>query len=79
MPEPRLELQTIKVKQLVADYRTGRIVIPELQREYVWKKSRAPQLIDSLYRASQYPRCYFGTALRKRDRVAGNLALCVQP
>src|SRR5580700_1926133 len=26
------------------------IVIPEFQREYVWKKSRAPLLIDSLYR-----------------------------
>jgi len=50
MSEPRIELQTIKVKQLVADYRSGRIVIPEFQREYVWKKSKAPSLIDSLYR-----------------------------
>jgi hypothetical protein len=32
---------------------TGRIVIPEFQREYVWKKSRAPKLIDSLFRG--YP------------------------
>lgn len=50
MQEPRLEPQTIKVKQLVSDYRSGRIVIPEFQREYVWKPSKAPQLIDSLYR-----------------------------
>jgi hypothetical protein len=48
--EPRLELQTFKVKQLVEDYRAGRIVIPEFQREYVWKPSKAPRLIDSLYR-----------------------------
>ncbi len=48
--EPRLEHQTFKVKQLVEDYRTGRIVIPEFQREYVWRPSKAPRLIDSLYR-----------------------------
>src|ERR1017187_4643967 len=32
------------------EYRAGRIVIPEFQREYVWRKSKAPRLIDSLYR-----------------------------
>jgi len=48
--EPRLEHQTFKVKQLVEDYRAGRIVIPEFQREYVWRHSKAPRLIDSLYR-----------------------------
>jgi hypothetical protein len=31
----------------------GRIVIPEFQREYVWRKSKAPKLLDSLYRG--YP------------------------
>src|ERR1700694_325384 len=48
--EPRLELPTFKVKQLVEDYRKGRIVIPEFQREYVWRRSKAPRLVDSLYR-----------------------------
>jgi hypothetical protein len=47
--EPRLEHQVIKVKQLIDDYRAGRVVIPEFQREYVWRPSRAPRLIDSLY------------------------------
>lgn len=51
MAERRLKLETIKVKDLVAEYRAGRIVIPEFQREYVWRKSKAPKLIDSLYRA----------------------------
>jgi hypothetical protein len=51
--EPRLEHQTVKVRQLVEDYRNGRIVIPEFQRDYVWKKNKAPRLIDSLYRG--YP------------------------
>ncbi len=50
MSGPRLEHQNVKVKQLIDDYRSGRIVIPEFQREYVWKPSRAPLLIDSLYR-----------------------------
>jgi hypothetical protein len=50
MAQPRLEHQNVKVKQLIDDYRSGRIVIPEFQREYVWKKSKAPVLIDSLYR-----------------------------
>jgi hypothetical protein len=49
----RLEIQQLKVRQLVEEYRGGRLVIPEFQREYVWKRSRAPKLIDSLYRG--YP------------------------
>ena len=48
--EPRLEHQQLMVRQLIEDYRTGRIVIPEFQREYVWAPSKAPRLIDSLYR-----------------------------
>ena len=47
--EPHLEHQQVKIKQLVEDYRAGRIVIPEFQREYVWRKSKAPKLIESLY------------------------------
>lgn len=48
--EPRLEHRTDKVKLLVEDYRQGRMVIPEFQREYVWQPGKAPRLIDSLYR-----------------------------
>lgn len=48
--DPHLEHQTLKVKQLVDDYRAGRIVIPEFQRDYVWRRGKAPRLIDSLYR-----------------------------
>lgn len=40
----------MKVRQLIDEYRAGRIVIPEFQRDYVWKPNRAPKLIDSLYR-----------------------------
>lgn len=48
--EVRLENHYIKIRELVDDYRGGRLVIPEFQREYVWKPSRAPKLVDSLYR-----------------------------
>jgi hypothetical protein len=50
MPDGTLKPDTIKVKELVEEYRSGRVVIPEFQREYVWKPSKAPWLIDSLYR-----------------------------
>ncbi len=48
--EPSLKPENIKIKQLVSDYRIGRIVIPEFQRQYVWKPAKAPKLIDSIYR-----------------------------
>jgi hypothetical protein len=53
MSEPRLEHSPLTVKRLIDDYNAGRIVIPEFQRDYVWKKSKAPLLVDSLYRG--YP------------------------
>src|SRR5437762_13976257 len=53
----QLEHQTFKVRQLVEDYRAGRIVIPEFQREYVWQRSKATRLIDSLYRGVLWKRC----------------------
>ena len=51
--KPRLEHQTLKIRQLIDDYRAGRIVIPEFQREYVWRPVKAAKLIDSLYKG--YP------------------------
>jgi hypothetical protein len=50
MPDPRLEIQSLKVRQVIDDFRSGRLVIPEFQRDYVWKPNRAPRLLDSLYR-----------------------------
>ena len=53
MADPTLQCETVKIRKLVADYKSGHVVIPEFQRDYVWKKSKAPKLLDSLYR--QYP------------------------
>ena len=50
MPTARLEIQNFRVKQVVDDYRSGRLVVPEFQREYVWRPNRAPRLLDSIYR-----------------------------
>ncbi len=50
---PSLKNTRTTIGQLVEDYRSGRLVIPEFQRDYVWKKPKAPRLIDSLYRS--YP------------------------
>src|SRR5579872_5494601 len=50
MADAHLKNEAVKVKQLVADYRAGTVVIPEFQRDYVWRQSKAPKLIDSLYR-----------------------------
>jgi hypothetical protein len=51
MATPRLKNERVKVGDLVADYRAGRLVIPEFQRDYVWRKGKAPRLLDSLYRS----------------------------
>ena len=51
MATARLKNERVKVGDLVADYRAGRLVIPEFQRDYVWRKSKAPRLLDSLYRS----------------------------
>ena len=51
MATPSLKNERVKVGELVADYRAGRIVIPEFQRDYVWRKNKAPRLLDSLYRS----------------------------
>ena len=48
MSEPRLKHETVKVRDLIQDHHNGRLVIPEFQRAYVWRKGKAPKLMDSL-------------------------------
>ena len=52
-PKSRLDLQQLKVREVIDQHLAGYLVVPEFQREYVWKPGRAPRLIDSLYRG--YP------------------------
>jgi len=39
-----------QVKQLISDIELGRLALPELQRPFVWKKSKVRDLLDSMYR-----------------------------
>lgn len=41
------------VQELVNAIERGELLLPELQREYVWKGPRVRDLLDSLYR--DYP------------------------
>lgn len=45
--------QDIPIHELVAKIERGDIKLPEMQRQYVWKKTRVRDLLDSLYR--KYP------------------------
>ena len=46
----QLRNENRRVREIVEDFRHGRMAVPEFQRDYVWKPSKAPKLVDSLYR-----------------------------
>ena len=48
MPQ-QLKHESLKVSELIDDYCSGKLVIPEFQRDYVWKPNKAALLMDSLY------------------------------
>lgn len=43
----------MQIGKLLDRVESNAIVLPEFQREYVWKKSQAKELLNSLYR--EYP------------------------
>ena len=67
MVDAMLKPETIKVSKLVEDYRSGRIVIPEFQREYVWKPSKAPLLFTCFIADFPSHRYFFGKAQRRHE------------
>lgn len=44
---------TITISDFVKAFKEGSIVLPEMQREYVWSTSQVKLLLDSIYRG--YP------------------------
>src|SRR5262245_40654640 len=40
----------LKVRELLDEIARGQVLLPEIQRNYVWKKPQVSRLIDSLYR-----------------------------
>jgi len=49
----QLKHETAQVRTIIQDFRDGKLVVPEFQRDYVWPPNRAAKLIDSLYH--KYP------------------------
>jgi hypothetical protein len=45
--------QSKEIQALVDDIREGRLLLPELQRQFIWKSTQVRDLFDSLYH--QYP------------------------
>jgi len=43
----------LKVRELLDEIERGEVLLPEIQRAYVWKGPQVAKLIDSLYR--EYP------------------------
>ncbi|KFZ27763.1 hypothetical protein IDAT_12920 [Pseudidiomarina atlantica] len=55
----KYEVKQTAISQILADVRSDKIAIPELQRPFVWKTSQVRDLIDSLYNG--YPVGYLIT------------------
>ncbi len=47
--EQSIEVRPSVLKNLVVDVESGRYRIPQFQREYVWKKRKVIELLDSIY------------------------------
>jgi len=43
----------LKVRELIEEIDRGEVLLPEIQRAYVWKGPQVAKLLDSLYR--EYP------------------------
>ena len=50
---PMISAHDKEIQALVSDVRDGKLLLPELQRSYVWKSPQVRDLFDSLYH--QYP------------------------
>src|SRR5258708_8277440 len=48
-----IRAQDQEIQSLVADIRDGKLLLPEMQRRYVWKSTQVRDLFDSLYH--EYP------------------------
>lgn len=79
MSQPHLEHPTVKVRQLIDDYRAGRILIPEFQREYVWKPNRAQSSSTRSTEAIPSPRFCSGRVRPQSKRAAEILVRRARP
>jgi hypothetical protein len=49
----KLEILDVTLEEIIEKYGSGHLAIPEFQRDYVWRPSKAPKLLDSLL--NQFP------------------------
>ncbi len=56
MQKDKYDIRTVKVSDLLSDIQRKDVVVPEIQRPFVWKRSQVRDLMDSLYRG--YPTGY---------------------
>lgn len=69
------EVKQTAVSQVLADVRSDKIAISELQRPFVWKTSQVRDLMDSLYNG--YPVGYLITWLSVGAKLKGGQVACV--
>ncbi len=74
----KLRVDRFTVRDLVSRLDGGRLLIPEFQRDYVWKPSRAAKLIDSMFHRLPVGALLIwdtadevGTRVRRADRRGG--------
>ena len=64
MAELQLIVDRMKIKTIIEDFREGRLVIPEFQRAYVWKKKIAlPSYLIPFTGSIPFPPCWSGIAM----------------
>ncbi|MEX0827614.1 MAG: DUF262 domain-containing protein [Haliea sp.] len=72
----KYEVKQTAVSQVLADVRSDKIAIPELQRPFVWKTSQVRDLMDSLYNG--YPVGYLITWQSVGAKLKGGLVAAHQ-
>ena len=54
-----MEFKSLSIKQTITDIEIGKIYLPPIQRNFVWKRDRIVNLFDSLYRNYPIGNCIF--------------------
>lgn len=53
MQLPKIDVQPLKLAQLLNDMKTGRLLVPRFQRNFIWSLAKTRALLDSMYK--EYP------------------------
>lgn len=53
MQLPKIDVQPLKLAQLLNDMKAGRLLVPRFQRNFIWSLAKTRALLDSMYK--EYP------------------------